>query len=122
MFQFYFQVLRYCDHLHGKWYFSEIRAIFSRRYLLQNTAIEIFLASRSKLPYLFLSCLNFVFALYWGSGGGEIGSKNVQCHAVCAGCAHSFSIGPLISSNSCQPLNRVHIRSGYYGSSLKNCI
>ena len=43
-----FQVLRYCDHLHGKWYFSEIRAIFSRRYLLQNTAIEIFLASRSK--------------------------------------------------------------------------
>jgi hypothetical protein len=41
-------VLRYCDHLHGKWYFSEMRAIFSRRYLLQNTAIEIFLASRSK--------------------------------------------------------------------------
>ena len=26
-------VIRYCDHLHGKWYFSEIRAIFSRRYL-----------------------------------------------------------------------------------------
>ena len=52
---FLFQVLRYCDHLHGKWYFSEIRAIFSRRYLLQNTAIEIFLASRSKKPtYLFL--------------------------------------------------------------------
>ena len=51
----FFQVLRYCDHLHGKWYFSEIRAIFSRRYLLQNTAIEIFLASRSKKPtYLFL--------------------------------------------------------------------
>ena len=48
-----FQVLRYCDHLHGKWYFSEIRAIFSRRYLLQNTAIEIFLASRSKFFYTF---------------------------------------------------------------------
>ena len=44
----FFQILRYCDHLHGKWYFSEIRAIFSRRYLLQNTAIDIFLASRSK--------------------------------------------------------------------------
>ena len=44
----FFQVLQYCDHLHGKWYFSEIRAIFSRRYLLQNTAIEVFLASRSK--------------------------------------------------------------------------
>lgn len=42
------QVLKYCDHLHGKWYFSEIRAIFSRRYLLQNIAIEIFMASRSK--------------------------------------------------------------------------
>ena len=48
-FSIFFQVLSYCDHLHGKWYFSEIRAIFSRRYLLQNTAIEIFLASRSKL-------------------------------------------------------------------------
>ncbi|GLH11167.1 Neurobeachin [Gryllus bimaculatus] len=41
-------VLKYCDHLHGKWYFSEVRAIFSRRYLLQNVAIEIFLASRSE--------------------------------------------------------------------------
>ncbi|KAF9814467.1 hypothetical protein SFRURICE_000194, partial [Spodoptera frugiperda] len=39
-------VLKYCEHLHGKWYFSEIRAIFSRRYLLQNVAIEMFLASR----------------------------------------------------------------------------
>jgi len=45
---FLFQVLKYCDHLHGKWYFSEVRAIFSRRYLLQNVAIEIFLASRSE--------------------------------------------------------------------------
>jgi len=45
---FLFQVLKYCDHLHGKWYFSEVRAIFSRRYLLQNVALEIFLASRSK--------------------------------------------------------------------------
>lgn len=45
---YYFQVLKYCDHLHGKWYFSEIRAIFSRRYLLQNIAIEIFMASRSE--------------------------------------------------------------------------
>jgi hypothetical protein len=45
---FLLQVLKYCDHLHGKWYFSEVRAIFSRRYLLQNVAIEIFLASRSE--------------------------------------------------------------------------
>lgn len=28
--------------------FSEIRAIFSRRYLLQNTAMEVFMANRSK--------------------------------------------------------------------------
>ena len=53
-----FQVLRYCDHLHGKWYFSEIRAIFSRRYLLQNTAIEVFLASRSK--HFFYSVTHFI--------------------------------------------------------------
>ena len=33
-------VLKYCDHLHGKWYFSEIRAIFSRRYLLQVMMID----------------------------------------------------------------------------------
>uniref|UniRef100_A0A6M2E108 Putative lysosomal trafficking regulator lyst n=1 Tax=Xenopsylla cheopis TaxID=163159 RepID=A0A6M2E108_XENCH len=45
------EVLRYCDHLHGKWYFSEVRAIFSRRYLLQNLAIEIFLASRTSILF-----------------------------------------------------------------------
>ncbi|XP_018329920.1 neurobeachin isoform X3 [Agrilus planipennis] len=47
------EVLKYCDHLHGKWYFSEIRAVFSRRYLLQNTAIEIFLASRTSIMFAF---------------------------------------------------------------------
>uniref|UniRef100_A0A8D8UFC3 Neurobeachin n=1 Tax=Cacopsylla melanoneura TaxID=428564 RepID=A0A8D8UFC3_9HEMI len=47
------EVVKYCDHLHGKWYFSEIRAIFSRRYLLQNTAIEIFLASRTSIMLAF---------------------------------------------------------------------
>lgn len=47
------EVLKYCDHLHGKWYFSEIRAIFSRRYLLQNVAIEIFLASRTSIMFAF---------------------------------------------------------------------
>ena len=41
-------MLVYIDHLHGKWHFNEIRAIFSRRYLLQPVAIEIFMASRSK--------------------------------------------------------------------------
>lgn len=52
-FFFLFQVLKYCDHLHGKWYFSEVRAIFSRRYLLQNVAIEIFLASRTSILFAF---------------------------------------------------------------------
>ncbi|XP_058789390.1 neurobeachin isoform X7 [Phymastichus coffea] len=47
------EVLKYCDHLHGKWYFSEVRAIFSRRYLLQNIAIEIFLASRTSIFFVF---------------------------------------------------------------------
>ncbi|CAH2088206.1 unnamed protein product [Euphydryas editha] len=47
------RVLKYCEHLHGKWYFSEIRAIFSRRYLLQSTAIEMFLASRTSIFFAF---------------------------------------------------------------------
>ncbi|XP_065209719.1 neurobeachin isoform X2 [Planococcus citri] len=47
------EVVKYCDHLHGKWYFSEIRAIFARRYLLQNVAIEIFLASRTSIMFAF---------------------------------------------------------------------
>ncbi|XP_011299746.1 neurobeachin isoform X4 [Fopius arisanus] len=47
------EVLKFCDHLHGKWYFSEVRAIFSRRYLLQNLAIEIFLASRTSILFAF---------------------------------------------------------------------
>ncbi|KAJ8919585.1 hypothetical protein NQ315_002207 [Exocentrus adspersus] len=47
------RILKYCDHLHGKWYFSEVRAIFSRRYLLQNNAIEIFLASRTSIMFAF---------------------------------------------------------------------
>jgi len=46
-------VLRYCDHLHGKWFFSEIRAIFSRRYLLDNTGVELFLASRTSIMFAF---------------------------------------------------------------------
>ncbi|MGH0165669.1 UNVERIFIED_CONTAM: hypothetical protein FKN15_059013, partial [Acipenser sinensis] len=40
-------ILAYTEGLHGKWLFTEIRAIFSRRYLLQNTALEIFMANRT---------------------------------------------------------------------------
>uniref|UniRef100_A0A8B9UIG8 Neurobeachin n=1 Tax=Anas zonorhyncha TaxID=75864 RepID=A0A8B9UIG8_9AVES len=39
--------------LHGKWMFSEIRAVFSRRYLLQNTALEVFMANRTSVMFNF---------------------------------------------------------------------
>uniref|UniRef100_A0A8C7YN35 Neurobeachin a n=1 Tax=Oryzias sinensis TaxID=183150 RepID=A0A8C7YN35_9TELE len=42
------KVLAYTEGLHGKWMFSEIRAVFSRRFLLQNTGLEVFMANRSK--------------------------------------------------------------------------
>ena len=45
------QVLAYSEGLHGKWMFSEIRAVFSRRHLLQNTALEVFMANRSKKSF-----------------------------------------------------------------------
>ncbi|KAH9496272.1 hypothetical protein Btru_012933 [Bulinus truncatus] len=48
-----YEVLAYVDFLHGKWNFSEIRAIFSRRYLLQNVAIEIFMANRTAVMFAF---------------------------------------------------------------------
>ena len=48
------QVLRYCEALHARWNLQEIRAIFLRRYLLQNTALEMFLASRSTVIAKFI--------------------------------------------------------------------
>ncbi|NXL60122.1 LRBA protein, partial [Chordeiles acutipennis] len=47
------KILAYTEGLHGKWLFSEIRSIFSRRYLLQNTALEIFLANRVGVMFNF---------------------------------------------------------------------
>lgn len=47
------QSLYYCENLHGKWYFSEMRAIFSRKYILKYCAIEIFLASRTSVMFSF---------------------------------------------------------------------
>lgn len=41
------KILPYIDNIHGKWYFNEIRAIFSRRYFLQEKALEIFVSNRS---------------------------------------------------------------------------
>uniref|UniRef100_A0A663M7D1 Neurobeachin n=1 Tax=Athene cunicularia TaxID=194338 RepID=A0A663M7D1_ATHCN len=46
-------VLAYTEGLHGKWMFSEIRAVFSRRYLLQNTALEVFMANRTSVMFNF---------------------------------------------------------------------
>ncbi|XP_048774132.2 neurobeachin-like isoform X3 [Ostrea edulis] len=47
------QVLSYVEHVHGKWHFNEIRAIFSRLYLLQSVAIEIFMANRTAVMFAF---------------------------------------------------------------------
>ncbi|KAG8452738.1 hypothetical protein GDO86_004506 [Hymenochirus boettgeri] len=47
------KVLAYTEGLHGKWMFSEIRAVFSRRYLLQNTALEVFMANRTSVMFSF---------------------------------------------------------------------
>lgn len=47
------QTLNYCENLHGKWYFSEMRAIFNRKYMMRNVALEIFLASRTSVMFAF---------------------------------------------------------------------
>ncbi|XP_064200715.1 lipopolysaccharide-responsive and beige-like anchor protein isoform X48 [Anguilla rostrata] len=47
------KILAYTEGLHGKWLFTEIRAAFSRRYLLQNTALEIFMANRTAVMFNF---------------------------------------------------------------------
>ncbi|MEQ2293022.1 hypothetical protein AMECASPLE_028925 [Ameca splendens] len=47
------QILSYTEGLHGKWLFTEIRAVFSRRYLLQNTALEVFMANRTAIMFNF---------------------------------------------------------------------
>ncbi|KAF3852486.1 hypothetical protein F7725_005841 [Dissostichus mawsoni] len=46
-------ILSYTEGLHGKWLFTEIRAVFSRRYLLQNTSLEIFMANRTAVMFNF---------------------------------------------------------------------
>ncbi|XP_076003760.1 lipopolysaccharide-responsive and beige-like anchor protein isoform X3 [Genypterus blacodes] len=47
------KILAYTEGLHGKWLFTEIRAVFSRRYLLQNSALEIFMANRTAVMFNF---------------------------------------------------------------------
>ncbi|KAL7841223.1 hypothetical protein SRHO_G00249140 [Serrasalmus rhombeus] len=48
------KILAYTEGLHGKWLFTEIRAIFSRHYLLQNTSLEIFMANRTAVMFNFM--------------------------------------------------------------------
>ncbi|XP_071125679.1 neurobeachin-like isoform X4 [Mytilus edulis] len=47
------KVLNYIEYVHGRWHFNEVRAIFSRLYLLQNVAIEIFMANRTAVLFSF---------------------------------------------------------------------
>ncbi|XP_030597800.1 lipopolysaccharide-responsive and beige-like anchor protein isoform X2 [Archocentrus centrarchus] len=47
------KILAYTEGLHGKWLFTEIRAVFSRRYLLQNTGLEVFMANRTAVMFNF---------------------------------------------------------------------
>ncbi|EDO41754.1 predicted protein, partial [Nematostella vectensis] len=42
-------VLLYMDGLHGKWPIDQIKAVFSRRYLLQNCAVEVFFANGTRI-------------------------------------------------------------------------
>uniref|UniRef100_A0AC35TXP6 Neurobeachin n=1 Tax=Rhabditophanes sp. KR3021 TaxID=114890 RepID=A0AC35TXP6_9BILA len=46
-------ILRYCDHLHGRWRFLDFRAIFLRRYMLQYTSFELFLRKRHAIMFAF---------------------------------------------------------------------
>ncbi len=46
-------LLSYADNFHGKWHFNEIRSIFSRRYLLQNVGLEIFVSNRNSVMFAF---------------------------------------------------------------------
>ncbi|EDO41755.1 predicted protein, partial [Nematostella vectensis] len=46
-------VLLYMDGLHGKWPIDQIKAVFSRRYLLQNCAVEVFFANGTSAMFKF---------------------------------------------------------------------
>ncbi|VDD76135.1 unnamed protein product [Mesocestoides corti] len=45
------EVLAYTGNLYSKWPFTDIRAVFTRRHLLQNVALEIFLTNRSSVMF-----------------------------------------------------------------------
>ncbi|XP_078601403.1 neurobeachin-like isoform X5 [Branchiostoma floridae x Branchiostoma japonicum] len=47
------KILLYTESIHGKWHFHDIVAIFSRNYLHQRTALEIFFANRSSVMFSF---------------------------------------------------------------------
>uniref|UniRef100_UPI003590263B lipopolysaccharide-responsive and beige-like anchor protein isoform X2 n=1 Tax=Myxine glutinosa TaxID=7769 RepID=UPI003590263B len=45
------RILGYVNGLHGKWLFSDMRAIFSRHVLLQKTALEIFFGGHTSIMF-----------------------------------------------------------------------
>ena len=45
------QVLMYMDCLHGKWPLDAIKAVFSRRFLLQNCAVEVYTSGGSMFTF-----------------------------------------------------------------------
>lgn len=72
------QILAYTEGLHGKWQFTEIRAVFSRRYLLQNTALEVFMANRSKLWSLVVKLKWFKEIIVLGRKGKKWECDNIK--------------------------------------------
>ncbi|KAL3320339.1 hypothetical protein Ciccas_000979 [Cichlidogyrus casuarinus] len=49
------KLLAYVEHLHARWAFPEIRAIFTRRHLHRLTALEIFMSTRNAVLLAFSS-------------------------------------------------------------------
>jgi len=47
------KILMYMDGVHGKWPLDAIKAVFSRRYLLQNCAVELFTSTGTSVMFKF---------------------------------------------------------------------
>nr|XP_058950691.1 neurobeachin-like [Pocillopora verrucosa] len=47
------KVIMYMDCLHGKWLLDMIKAVFSRRYLLQNCAVEVYTSTGTSVVFKF---------------------------------------------------------------------
>ena len=81
-------LIAYCDVTHIKIPFSEIRAVFARRYLLQNTAIELFVASRSAVMFNLadVSAVRQVISLLPRVGiGTKFGAQQTRRYSMASG-------------------------------------